>query len=193
MLFHERREDLAVSFPQDRPPVAEHTFWCGIAARGPTHEGRIIYESDPALEEVGRLDPGSPKLSIAPLERLYSELAGKVHRGRPSLVISARFVQFRQRVLIARPGRETVADLRTGSRLRLECFISHGAAVMEVVDPLNSFIDIGQLVERAERRIEAEELAAGHYPAVLAPGIGGSMKSSAMRSRPMSCFVTAPG
>jgi hypothetical protein len=162
-LFHEQREDLAVSFFQNRPPAVVHTFWGGIASRGRC----LAYRSDPGI------DLGPPELSSDRFQRFYDDFYQVMARKRPGLLISARGVAFDQRIMVLRPGMEPAKDRRKGARLRIECRLGHAVAVTELVEPFDRLVEAEALLERVERRQEAVEVPVGLLPVLFAPGVGG--------------------
>jgi hypothetical protein len=162
-LFHERREDLAVSFFQDHPPAVVHTFWSGKAVRG----GRLVYRSAPLL------DPGPPELSKAVFEQFYADFSHVMVRKRSGLLLSAHGVAFDQRIMVVRPGVDPIEDRRTGARLRLECRLGQASAIIEAIQPFDQPIDAEALLEHVERRQEAAEPPSGELPVIFAPGVGG--------------------
>ena len=157
-LFHEEREDLALDIDTAGVPSAVHTRWTGLAARSECEPRRLVFQSDPTLEDASRLArlcrdpvarfplasaggkrPALPGRTIEPepLQEVASRIFTGVNRLCPGAAAIVRVVAFEQRVLIARPGRDPVRDTRKGVRLRAECRLRRrgksGHAVEELV------------------------------------------------------------
>lgn len=207
LLFLEERQDVTVELDSGYGvPVAEHSRTCGLAAHGPQVGGRFLYRADPDPQDVEKLvscllqrtqepvpaAPLGPLPGVAdswlPVEwatGLVQELESVTRASHPKAEIRARWVGFEQRILVARPGRGVVSDLRRGSRLRLEVTLpgswEKSPTVAETVldpgapgaadGPVERLVD--QACRRAEQRRSAKSLLSGEFPVVFAPGAGG--------------------
>jgi hypothetical protein len=156
-LFHEEREDLALTLDAEGATSAVHTRWTGLAARSESEPRRLVFQSDPAPGDAARLarlcrDPVA-RLPLAPasgprppasdgrlepeqLQEFASRLGSGVSRLCPGASATVRVVAFDQRVQIARPGRPPARDRRRGFRVRAECRLRRRGRAAHAVEEL---------------------------------------------------------
>ncbi len=160
-LFLEYRQDLTVELYGEDPPSSTRSSWSGVAATRLEAPSRIVYRSDPSIEELEHLVrvasenrlrvPGSgggsgrrpatdhPDLdeskALAPLHRV----AGWIRGRDPRALVLGRCVAFDQRVWIAGGPADPAEDLRRAMRLRIETHLQRASressAVVEAVRP----------------------------------------------------------
>jgi TldD protein len=209
-VFYEERRDLRAEVEGSSDPTAVETVLRGVHARigganprsgflaSPAPEDlvavarnldatRVIEPSDSAAVTDSVLDSGR---AAAYLLRLRQRAALEAGPGRVS--ISARWVEFRQNVLVSRPEGEFVSDLRRSARLRVEIrgksrsgkgFGASGEMVVPFRWRDDSFpagptcrrIDslAVEVVRRAGEGSEATPASPGPHPVVFAAGAGG--------------------
>ncbi len=200
-IFFEDREDLRIEMKGGSVQEVVQTRTRGLSVRTGS---RLVYQSDPEPDDAARLvraagaersrppsvpvpthllDAGSdldPEKSLSLLRRLTE----KATRASPtrSLGVLARWVGFRQAVLVVRPDGGLGSDVRRGNRVRLEAWIdrpgARSTAVAERVlrgrtadDRVEELAD--EVVRRTQEMLDARPARSGETPVVFAAGVGG--------------------
>jgi TldD protein len=165
----------------------------------------LAYRADPLFEDTDRLissvieersrvperarggsrpEPSPAMLRPDEPSRLVSELVDRAVRIHPGSNASASWSGFEQRVLVARPGRPVVEDLRASARIRVEARRERDStaavAVAEsVLSPERTsyrervLAMAHQVAERLERCLDARSAPSGERTIVFAPGVAG--------------------
>ncbi len=114
---------------------------------------------------------------------LLERLLGRIASRKPRILVRGRWTGLRQDIRFASHGAGLVGDRRQGERIHLETTLESeknraptvgeavlGGAEVDLAD-LDRLAD--QVAERAERRLDAEDVGCGREPVVFAPGVGG--------------------
>lgn len=149
-LFLEARIDATARVSTGGEASLTQTRGAGLAARHAEQADRMAYQSDPTLEDVGRLADmatadvpryprtapggtqpawGAVSLEINEIKSYSEELIQSTLRACPDADVAVRAVSFRQEILVAPAGREVRSDTRQGLRLRARCLARGGPAV----------------------------------------------------------------
>jgi TldD protein len=200
-LFLEDREDVRMELRSDGLHEAVHSRLRGLSARGGPEDRFEAALANPSPSDAARLARAArdgdaprqaakaheadeepridPRIALEHLTRLVE--AAERAAGTARVSVTARWIAFDQRVRVARPGRDVVADARAGHRMSLEVRIAGrgtvGRAVgdrvlrLGLVRGLERFV--ADVVERAAARQEAHRAPRGRLPVVFAPGVGG--------------------
>jgi predicted Zn-dependent protease len=202
-IFHEFRDDLRVEIGPDSQVSAVATRLHGARVRRTTPRPRETFLSAPTPSELEDLVRGRVQVAeagsswredhstsvtldadpirIATWLEATSRRFAALARGT-SWTFAARWVGFRQRIHVGRPGGEVVTDSRTGVTLRVEVGVRSadgrsGRAVWEAVakTPEPTALDdrLGELLDRARAGLDGRLADTGPTCVVLAPGPGG--------------------
>jgi TldD protein len=178
-LFFERREDLTVELGLDGTTSEQRTLWSGVSATRIDAGDRMVYRSDPSIDEIelvvasvrsGESDPG-PSVDAEEL-RVPAEGSGldedpssallyvaqRVGRLQPAARVVGRAVAFDQQVRVARTGDRLIGDRRRGLRLRFEATLDRRSACSSAVVEAVRSPTVANLSDSALDRI-AEQLA----------------------------------
>jgi hypothetical protein len=190
ILFHEEREDLAITLDGEGDLQELDTWWSGLAAQAKPRGERHVYRSAPVPEDAARLlriasDPaqrfprpakgaGGPTeassfLSSGRMRDHVTALAGAIARISPGARSAAGFavrgVAFEQRIIVARPGLPPARDRRRGMRLWAETRLSRGglrsSAVVELVLDLDDEGTLQRLESAAHYLVSRAEARLG--------------------------------
>jgi len=144
-------------------------------------QGRVTGPGSSRADDsaAGDFGPDATRIVVW-LEDLGHRFAALARGTRPTF--AARWVGFRQRVYIGRPGGEVVTDLRAGATVRLEVGVAGPSglgraaweAVLRLPEELPQLEDrLRTLLDRAHARLDGRLADPGPTPVVLAPGVGG--------------------